>query len=106
MATLLPLLRRPAAGDAPSSAKGQAPLDLYYVVGALLQLNWLDRSASLDLYTESKVQNVFLLVEVRQYLNVLKLKVKPAASQGANNNKLASEIRSGPHINLGLLVEF
>jgi hypothetical protein len=40
----------------------------YYGAGVLLQLNWLDKNAAIDSYTESGIENTYIFLEARRYL--------------------------------------
>jgi hypothetical protein len=40
----------------------------YYYIGALLQLNWLDRKAAAEAYVESGIENTFIFIEMRKYV--------------------------------------
>ena len=44
-----------------------APAPFYYV-GALFQMDWIDKSAAVEAYSESGIENTYLFIEARQYV--------------------------------------
>lgn len=50
------------------SFNGQTDPALYYYAGLLFQLNWLDKSAAVEAYSEGGIENTFFFVEGRQYM--------------------------------------
>lgn len=40
----------------------------YWGIGVLAQMNWLDKAAALESYTEAGIENTYLFLEARQYL--------------------------------------
>jgi hypothetical protein len=51
-----------------NSFNGQTDPAGYYYGGLMFQLNWLEKPAAIDAYTESGVENTYLFVEARKYL--------------------------------------
>lgn len=56
--------REELAGDTTNGITDPA---LYVYVGALFQLDWIDRSAALEAFIEGGIQNTFVFVEGRKY---------------------------------------
>ena len=64
----------------------------YYYIGALFQMDWIDRYAALEAYSESGIENTFLFLEARQYI----------ASSEASDPDFSTDF----NINAGLSLEF
>ncbi|MCB0350160.1 MAG: hypothetical protein KDD38_03190 [Bdellovibrionales bacterium] len=64
----------------------------YFGVGALFQLSWLDRSAAVEAYTESGIENTYVFAEARSYL----------ASSAENDPDFSTNF----DLNFGLNLEF
>ena len=78
------------------SVQGRSDVGLYYSGGLLLQLDWLDRDASVDFYLDSGIENTFLMCEVRQFVDLTQ-----------NDDLVGPNNFTGPlHFNIGLVVEF
>jgi hypothetical protein len=50
------------------SFNGQTDPALYYYAGLLFQLNWIDKGAAVEAYTEGGIENTFFFIEGRQYM--------------------------------------
>lgn len=75
------------------SAWGRSGVGFYYSGGLVLQLDWLDKEASVDFYLDSGIENTFLICEARQFISF-------------NNTIGVKNFASPVHFNIGLLVEF
>ena len=64
----------------------------YYYFGALFQMDWIDKTAALEAYDESGIENTFLFVEARQYV---------ASSEAAD-----PDFSTDFNFNAGLSLEF
>ena len=75
-----------------NSFNGNTQLAPYMSAGVLLQLNWVDKSASVEAYTESGIENTFLFAEVKQFL--------------ASGSEGDPDFSTDPTIGAGLSLEF
>lgn len=54
---------------AADSVNGITDPALYFLFGALLQLDWVDSAAAVEAYTEGGIENTFLFLEARNYIS-------------------------------------
>lgn len=54
------------AGD---SVNGTTDPALYVIFGALFQMDWIDKRAAVEAYTEGGIENTFLFIEARNYFS-------------------------------------
>lgn len=74
------------------SFNGQTDPAPYYYGGLLFQMNWLDKSAAVEAYSEGGIENTFLFIEGRQYM----------ASSTAQDPDFSTDI----NLSAGLSLEF
>ena len=79
--------------QANSTVEGNTSFAVYYAVGVLIQLNWLDQKNSRIGYEESGVENTFLFLEGRKF--------GAADISGTDPN-----FESDMHLNIGVNLEF
>lgn len=75
-----------------NSFNGNTQLAPYIMGGALFQLNWIDKTAAVESYTEAGIENTFLFAEVRQYM--------PSSAEED------PDFSTNPTLSIGLSLEF
>lgn len=56
------------SGGITQSSNGNTQPAPYFGAGVLFQLNWMDRSAAVESYSEAGIENTYLFAEIRQYM--------------------------------------
>ncbi len=79
-----------------NSRNGNTELSPYMSAGVLVQLNWIDRAASVEAYSEGGIENTFLFAEVKQFMESL-------SETDPDNNP---DFSTDPTIGAGLSLEF
>lgn len=51
-----------------NSFNGNTQISYYFSGGALFQLNWIDRAAAVEAYSEGGIENTFVFLEVSQHM--------------------------------------
>lgn len=74
------------------AVNGNTQVSPYYSVGAMFQLDWLDRAAAREAYEEGGVEGTYLYVEARGFIQ--------------SQNKQDPDFGSSLHANAGMKMEF
>lgn len=99
-----PLPPNPTATVSNSESRGQ--FALYYDVGLLLQLDWLERRADLAMYSNSGIENAYIKVGMISVFNNLNA-LNPSDSTQDDGTVITNrDLKSNLAFHLGFQIEF
>lgn len=75
-----------------SNFNGNTEVSYYFSGGVLLQMNWIDKAAAVEAYSEGGIENTYLFLEAKQFM--------------ASNAERDPDFSTDPTLGAGLSLEF